>query len=219
LPPGAVAVEVKPTRLRRGVPLSGTVVVAGNRPVAWAGVEAAWVVKNGGRNSFLTAVADADEHGEFTFAALPGLDVVSLTAGDGTRGNMKPLIAMPGQPDEDRPIRFLVEPAGMISMVGRVLGPDGRPVRGVGLRVLRVPTLPGNVKAVLPTEVGLKNYQQIVTDAAGKFRTPHRLTRLATYSVRVASPEYEPTTIHVPVPEDSATEVTVPDIMLVPVKN
>jgi protocatechuate 3,4-dioxygenase beta subunit len=217
-------VKVGMTPVARGVSLSGIVIDEMKRPVAGAKVSARWWVRSGAPGlgqitSYVQETAETNAQGEFTFAAVTNSPEITLTAEGPTRGSMEPMTIDPSDPKNREMIRLAIEPAGMITVEGRVVDAKGVPVAGAELRIYHVPAqLAGRQRRAKPVLVRFKDFAKIISDADGRFVTPHALSRLAEYSVQVVARKYEPASVEVPMPDKSASRVTVPDIIVAPAK-
>jgi protocatechuate 3,4-dioxygenase beta subunit len=208
--------EFDPIRLRRGVPLSGTVVDEQNLPVPHARVKAAWSASDKRTTSYHSATGETDEHGEFVIPGVSNSYAIELTASDDKRGSMAAVKIDAARPEARTLVRLVVEPAGLISISGRVIDAAGAPVGGVNVQFIALSRRPDGWPSESGEAVRFQGVQRIATDADGRFQTPHPISRLADYSVELSARPPIRTRVRVPTAGKTEDRVTIPDITLTP---
>jgi hypothetical protein len=217
---GARDFEFEPLTLRRGVMLAGHVIDGQKKPAAFARVEAAWTGR-GPANSFqdqhVTAVTD--EAGAFTIGPVDEKELVEVMASDETRGSLEVISVDPSDAAARESIRVPIEPAGMITISGRVVDTQGDPIPETRVRFASGATTLQLRRLRRPIRIDFHGrFGSVITDQNGNFRTPCRVPRLAVYMINVITPDFLAKGVGVSVPADVDNALVLPDIVVAPGK-
>lgn len=172
--------EVPDFRLKRGVMLSGVVVDEQQRPAAHVEVQAG--VADLRNRHYHRAVVESDEHGKFTIGPVDADLFVALIAADRTRSCLKPLVVEPRTWKESGEITITIDPAAMITLSGRVVSLEGKPIADAFVSSGR--DLRGGAWACEGiTELLPVRSQTTKSDADGKYTLPGRFPVWGIYFV------------------------------------
>ncbi|MGH7138023.1 MAG: hypothetical protein ACREHD_19915, partial [Pirellulales bacterium] len=175
------AVTLKVIELARGVPLRGRVVDDNERPLAGAEVVGFWKLPT---NWDEAGHVWTNERGEFTLDAVAPQTPVRLWARHGAATSVQPVVAQAG----GEPVSLMVGNEAGVSLEGRVLDAEGRPVAAATVRIwARQLQFVGPRNSDLGS-VLFDGNDLLLTDADGRFRTPRFLRLNAAYSLEVEAP-------------------------------
>jgi hypothetical protein len=181
LPARATEFTLPPAELVRGVTLRGTVVDETGQVLAGALVRASW----GGSGTILQTVAvRTDSSGTFLLDGLDPRADLALTAQAEGLATAAPQSA---RADGVKEVKLTVGRSNSVVLAGRVLDRSGKPVPGAEVRIRSQTRGPeGRMWRIDPVDLGAGN--ALLTDAQGRFRTPHGIPRDGEYeaSVRAA---------------------------------
>ncbi|HEY8506697.1 MAG TPA: hypothetical protein VIL46_19090 [Gemmataceae bacterium] len=176
--------ELQTIRLKRGLPLEGTVVDEEGRPVAGARVSAAWqktdgtIIPLGGDSSV------SGKDGKFVLKQVPGDVGLELAASTDERATPDFVTVPPQQ--QRKPLLLTVRRDAAVTFEGRVLDEEGKPVPDVRVQFRKAMRIPGGIN--FGQSVVFFGEGPLKTDAAGTFRTPTKVPRNEQYSVAVEAP-------------------------------
>lgn len=200
LPPGVqgwVDFEVKPAEerhefspppLRKAAPVRGRVLDEKGEPAAGVAVSGAWSsVEFGPQSKGVQAQTDA--RGEFVLGGIAPGARLSVTAAAGLV-NVSDALIVP-KAGEGPPVTIQLRRRPSLSLTGRVLGPDGRPLADAQVRVaIRQPSESHNRGGALVFD----GSDEVRTGPDGRYKTPAELPVKHEYRVSAEAPGYEPST-------------------------
>lgn len=176
----ATPVSLKAIELARGAPLHGRVVDENQRPLAGAEITGF-----GESVGDLTALVHgwSNAQGEFTLDGVSEQATVSLWARHDDLTTVQPVLAGP----QGAPATLIVGNEPGVSFDGRVVDAAGQPIAGAIVRVCAQRV----AAAVVNNDLGPALFgasDRLITDAAGRFRTPPSCRPNATYWLEVEAP-------------------------------
>lgn len=185
----ADAARTLPTiRVKKAVPVRGTVVDESGQPVSQATVKAAWVQTHEERSYFTlkSDSAQSDEAGCFTLHHVhPNVDI-RLTVETGTAATKTATVL---NTDGAKEIELQVTPDGMVDVAGRARGADGSPIPNAEIRLSRANVAP-NGHQYGYRSLTWNGSRTFPADSQGRFKAPERVPRDEQYSVAVSAPGY-----------------------------
>jgi protocatechuate 3,4-dioxygenase beta subunit len=175
--------ELAPVKLKRGLPLEGTVVDEGGRPTAGARVSAVWRKTDGTYSTLGSEAAVTGDDGRFVLRRVPGDVELGLAARTDERATDN-FTTVP--PKQRQPVRLTVRAEAAVAFEGRVRDDEGKAVPDARVqfrKAIRLPSGQEYGQSVVPFgEAPLK------TDAGGTYRTPSKVARHERYSMVVEAP-------------------------------
>lgn len=210
-----IIVELDPLLVGRGMALKGRVVDAAGRPVARAEVLGYWHSPDGlpkpvgaagqgfrarqapvARRGSLGTLGGGfgrpahtwtDQDGRFTIGCVASDAGICLWAIAGDSATKQPTTLKVG----DAECVLVVEPDCGVSLDGRVVDPQGRPVPGAAILASMDAVTPARYPQLLPLDCfSLDAIDAFRTDTEGDFRTPGILPRDMSYTLTVTAPGF-----------------------------
>jgi tetratricopeptide (TPR) repeat protein len=170
---GSESVEVPPFEVVRGLDVSGFVRDEAGAPAEGAEVAACWVAAVDARTRLERLTTSTNARGEYRLEGLPSEHAILLSArlGEAASGPASVLkLGEAGSMDLD------LSRENTMSLGGRVVDDQGRPIDGAIVRIDAAPALPGG-GSQRDTFVQFDDTFQLQTDASGRFETPRVLRR------------------------------------------
>ncbi len=209
-PPGAVQLATREALPAAG-PLRGQVVDEQGRPVPGALVRASWLLGGAKGTSGGNVEAKTDEQGNFVLGGLGPDSTVTITGKLRDRQSTTPLQTQAGAAEA---VRVVINPISTLALNGRLLGPEGKPVADIPIKIqFRVEknNFPG-----FPQPVQFEGNPEIKTGPDGSFRTPKELEgKPREFRIQVSAEGFFPAESEW-VPASEGDLLTVPDVVLKP---
>ena len=181
--PGTDELEQPPVELRRGAEVRGTVAGEDGRPVAGAGVEAIW---HDSRGLDQSALARTDQAGSFVLHGISPTAELDLNAWD--RFAATSMVTVRAATAAQRPITLTLSPKDAVSIGGRVVDAESRPVAGAAVRIRRqLKARDGRSILDEPVSAG-DGTVSLHTGADGRYRAHGRFPARADYYAEATAP-------------------------------
>lgn len=184
--PGEERHEFKPPPLRKAVLVRGRVIDDKGEPASGVNVSGAWTsVEFQSQSSDVHAATDG--HGEFVLGSIAPNALVRVSASSGWVMSSDAVVVPKAGEGEPITLRLRRQPA--LALLGRVLGPDGRPLADAEIRVaVRSPGQPMNQG----NGIAFRGSAEVRTGPDGRYETPSELPVEHEYRVSVEARGYEP---------------------------
>ncbi len=182
---GAEAQTIAPLEVWPAVAIRGTVVDEAGKPVAGAGVSGSGVARPF-EKGYIPGQAETDARGSFVLGRMAPDSTVEVKARMSDRAESAPVtVRLDAQGNQDRPVTLRLIRRPTVSVRGRVLGPDRRPMAGVQVAIEY--RKPGGQYIY-----GYGKGEPTFTGADGRFQTADGVPRSDQYRARVNAPGMEP---------------------------
>ncbi len=179
-----------------------------DRPVAGARAFAQWVYRENTMSTLRSRVATTNDAGAFEVAGIAPETEVWFSAQKDDASTGKPT-SISG----DQPVMLHISPANTTALGGRVVDRAGQPLAGALVRVYAQTSLPGGT--IWGSRlVSAPDQDPLRTDAKGRFRTPRRLQRFASYRVQVEADGLVPAQTDWLTPGERPDPITFPDLVV-----